>query len=136
MAFLAPRSHPSGQRRAKQREQTLPMPLRCGLVVCRPLREGEAMVGAGVDFHLGVAAVSVEFEAQLVDRLARRVLTGFGAAEIQPRVRAMDCQVRAIGLIGYQGGTINRRRRSDLVAMAHCRVDCISTAHTVPDTSP
>src|SRR5579863_8306161 len=82
MAFLAPRSHPSAQRRAKQREQTLPMPLSGGSVVCRPLRESEAVVGAGVDFHLGVAAVSVEFEAQPVDHLRRRVLIGFGAAEI------------------------------------------------------
>src|ERR1700723_770622 len=71
---------------AKQRVETLPMPLRRRLVVHGALGKGEPVGSARINLHFCIGAAVLSFGPQLVDDLLRRILIGFGAAEIKPSV--------------------------------------------------
>src|SRR6266700_1016304 len=64
-----------------EREQTLPVPLGRVAMIDRALGKGEAVMGARIDFDLGVGACHACFH--LLDDLHRRVDVGFGTGEIK-----------------------------------------------------
>src|SRR6478609_5891426 len=69
----------SGKVAAIERQQPLPVPLGGVAVVDRPLREGEAVMRAGIDLDLVFRSLHALLD--LPDDLGRRVDFGVGAGE-------------------------------------------------------
>ena len=116
---------------AIERQQPLPVPLGGVAVVDRALREGEAVMGAGIDLDLVVR--SLHACRDLVDDLLRRVDVGLGAGEIEFGLGLRRGQMRAVGLVGRQMRAVDRSRRLDAIGKMRRRVDRVAAAHAVAD---
>src|SRR5262245_44881638 len=66
-----------------ERDQALPVALGGGLVVAPALREGEAVMDAGLDLELASVARLVEQRLQLLHHVGRRELVVLGAGDVE-----------------------------------------------------
>src|SRR4051794_20673914 len=97
----------AGEVAAIQRQQPFPMPLGGVAIVNRPLREREAVMGAGIDLDLGIGAIVFHSLFHLLDDIRRRVDIGLGAAEIKFSFGLSGGQMGTVGLVGGQMCTVN-----------------------------
>src|SRR5882757_11451522 len=93
---------------AIERQQPFPMPLGGVAVVDRALREGEAVMGAGIEFDLVFGPLHAFLH--LLDDLRRRIDVGFGATEIEFGLGLARGKMRTVGLVGRQLHAVDRRR--------------------------
>src|SRR5207237_9020683 len=84
------------------------MPLGRVTMVNWPLRKRETVMGAGIDFDFGIAAMVFHSVFQLLDDFHRRVDIGFRATEIEFGCGFLPGQMRAVGLFGGQMRSVDR----------------------------
>src|SRR3982074_2075965 len=109
------------------------MALRRVAVVNRPLREREAVMGAGIDLDLGIGAVGLHLLFYFLDDLHWRVNIGLGATEIQFGLCLLSGEMGTVGPVGRQLYAVDRSCGFDASGKMRCGVDGVLPAHAVAD---
>ena len=101
-----------------ERDQPLPMPLRSRLVVAPALREGEAMMDAGIEFDLAAGACSLKQCAQLLDHRQRRERVVLGARDVEFSLDLSQREMWAFLRIADEPSAVKRGCGSDALGIA------------------
>src|SRR3979411_3283720 len=112
---------------AIERQQPLPMPLGGVAVVDRPLWKRKTVMGAGIDFDLGIGVVVSHSLFYFLDDLRRGVDVGFRTAEIELGFCLLPGQMRAVGLVGGQMRAVDRGGGLDALRKMRRRVNRIAS---------
>src|SRR5260370_17723840 len=115
------------------------MTLGAGLVVDRPLRKRKTVMGAGIDFDLGIGAVDLHLLSYFLDDLHWRVDVGLCATEIEFRLGLLSGEMRTIGPVGGQFYAVDRGRVLDACGELGAGVPAVLPAlplPAVPTTPP
>src|SRR5260370_34280101 len=109
------------------------MTLGAGLVVDRPLRKRKTVMGAGIDFDLGIGAVGLHLLSYFLDDLHWRVDVGLCATEIEFGLGLLSGEMRTIGPVGGQLYAVDRGRGLDAFGEMGGGVDGVLPAHAIAD---
>src|SRR5215213_7361060 len=98
-------------------------------IVNRPLREGEAVMGAWIDLDLGLGPIALHSLFHFLDDFRRRVDIRFRATEIEFGAGFSSGQMRAVSFVASEMRSIDRGGGLDAFREVRGRIDRISPAH-------
>src|SRR6267142_5516022 len=109
------------------------MTLRGSLVVNRPFWKRKTVMGAWINFDLGIGAVGLHLLSYLLDDLHWRVDVGLCATEIEFGLGLLSGEMWTVGPVGGQLHAVDRRRGLDASGEMGCGVDGVLPAHAIAD---